>query len=458
MVLSGASPLVSQHDRSHPEWVPSGDRLRYVVDDSEVAKLVFEGISALVDLTGELAAGLVIDSVANLVDALLDLIAVLAGLILDVVLVVADGVLGLIEESHVISFREFPPLGDDSVKATQGLVHFCEFFRFTRCCEDVVTVRKDNYVSLPVICFIGPTASGKSRLAVRVCRRLNADEHPAEIINTDSMVVYRGMDIGTATPTLCEQRTVVHHLVSILDVTEPSSVVLMQTLARDAVEDCLSRGAIPILVGGSALYTKAIIDEMSIPPTDSEVRARWQERLDAEGSQALHDELARRDPKAAKLILPGNGRRIVRALEVIDLTGSFTATIPDGTFHWPHTVQIGLKLPREDIDRRIADRVDQMWADGFVDEVRSLVDVGLREGLTASRALGYRQVLEYLDGDYDEDEARRRTVIGTRRFARKQLMWYRRDDRIEWFNALAPNLDDQVVTRVLTSLSLDEED
>ena len=385
-------------------------------------------------------------------------------------------------------------------------------------------MRKNEYVNLPVICLVGPTASGKSGLAVRVCRRLYVDEHPAEIINTDSMVVYRGMDIGTATPTLreqrtvvhhlvsildvtvpsslvlmqtlardavedClsrgvipeiintdsmvvyrgmdigtatptlrEQRTVVHHLVSILDVTVPSSLVLMQTLARDAVEDCLSRGVIPVLVGGSALYTKAIIDEMSIPPTDPEVRARWQEKLDAEGPRVLHDELARRDPKAAESILPGNGRRIVRALEVIDLTGSFTATIPDGTLHWPKTVQMGLELSRKDIDQRIADRVDQMWAYGFVDEVRSLANVGLREGLTASRALGYRQVLEYLNGDYDEDEARRRTIIGTRRFARKQLMWYRRDDRIEWFNALAPDLDDRVVARVLTALTTDEED
>ena len=319
-------------------------------------------------------------------------------------------------------------------------------------------MRKNEYVNLPVICLVRPTASGKSGLAVRVCRRLYVDEHPAEIINTDSMVVYRGMDIGTATPTLREQRTVVHHLVSILDVTVPSSLVLMQTLARDAVEDCLSRGVIPVLVGGSALYTKAIIDEMSIPPTDPEVRARWQEKLDAEGPRVLHDELARRDPKAAESILPGNGRRIVRALEVIDLTGSFTATIPDGALHWPKTVQMGLELSRKDIDQRIADRVDQMWAYGFVDEVRSLANVGLREGLTASRALGYRQVLEYLNGDYDEDEARRRTIIGTRRFARKQLMWYRRDDRIEWFNALAPDLDDRVVARVLTALTTDEED
>ena len=244
------------------------------MDDSEVAKLVFEGVLALVDLIGELAAGLVVDSGASLVDALLDLIAVLAGLILDVVLVVADGVLGLIEESHVISFREFSPLGDDSCKATHGIVHPCEVFRSTRCCKDVATVRKNEYVNLPVICLVGPTASGKSGLAVRVCRRLYVDEHPAEIINTDSMVVYRGMDIGTATPTLREQRTVVHHLVSILDVTVPSSLVLMQTLARDAVEDCLSRGVIPVLVGGSALYTKAIIDEMSIPRTHTEVRAR----------------------------------------------------------------------------------------------------------------------------------------------------------------------------------------
>ncbi|WP_326833448.1 tRNA (adenosine(37)-N6)-dimethylallyltransferase MiaA [Cutibacterium porci] len=291
-----------------------------------------------------------------------------------------------------------------------------------------------------------------------MCRRLCAGGHPAEIINTDSMVVYRGMDIGTATPSLSEQQAVVHHLVSILDVTEPSSIVLMQTLARDAAEDCLSRGVVPVLVGGSALYTKAIIDEMSVPPTDPQVRARWQHKLDVEGPQALHDELARRDPQAATSILPGNGRRLVRALEVIDLTGSFTATIPDGASHWPNTVHIGLALPREDMDQRIADRVDQMWADGFVDEVRSLIDVGLREGRTASRALGYRQVLEYLDGEYDEEEARRRTVIGTRRFARKQLMWYRRDNRIEWFDALAADLDDQVVARVLTGISIGEED
>ncbi|MDO4411834.1 tRNA (adenosine(37)-N6)-dimethylallyltransferase MiaA [Cutibacterium sp.] len=319
-------------------------------------------------------------------------------------------------------------------------------------------MRNDKDVNLPVMCFLGPTASGKSGLAVRVCLRLARDGHPAEIINTDSMVVYRGMDIGTATPTVSEQRAVKHHLVSILDVTEPSSIVLIQTLARAATEDCLSRGVIPVLVGGSALYTKAIIDEMTVPPTDPKVRAKWQERLNTEGPEALHEELARRDPKAATSILPRNGRRIVRALEVVELTGSFTATIPDGTFHWPNTVQIGLELPREDMDRRIADRVDQMWQEGLVDEVRALADDGLRDGLTASRALGYRQVLEFLDGEYDEDEARRRTVSGTRRFARKQLMWYRRDDRIEWFNALDSDLDDKVVARVLTALSADKED
>ena len=338
------------------------------------------------------------------------------------------------------------------------MVHSCEVFRSTRWPRNVVAVRKDERVSLPVMCLLGPTASGKSGLAVRVCSRLGREGRPAEIVNTDSMVVYRGMDIGTATPTLSEQRAVRHHVVSILDVTESSSIVLMQKLAREATEECLSRGVVPVLVGGSALYTKAVVDEMTIPPTDPTVRAKWQKRLKAEGPEALHRELARRDSKAAESILPGNGRRIVRALEVIDLTGSFTATIPDGTSHWPDTVHIGLELPREDMDRRIADRVDQMWENGLVDEVRALVDVGLRDGLTASRALGYRQVLEFLDGEYDEEEARRRTVTGTRRFARKQLMWYRRDDRIEWFNALDPDLDDKVVARVLTALSTDEED
>ncbi|MGK2308690.1 tRNA (adenosine(37)-N6)-dimethylallyltransferase MiaA [Cutibacterium sp. V947] len=293
---------------------------------------------------------------------------------------------------------------------------------------------------------------------MRVCSRLGRGGHPAEIINTDSMVVYRGMNIGTATPTLAQQRAVKHHLVSILDVTDPCSIVLMQKLARDETEECVSRGVIPVLVGGSALYTKAVIDEMIVPPTNPKVRAKWQERLDAEGPKALHEELARRDPRTARSILPGNGRRIVRALEVIELTGSFTATLPDGIFHWPNTVQIGLELPREDMDRRIAKRVDQMWDEGLVDEVRALADAGLREGRTASRALGYRQVLGFLDGDYDEAEARRRTVTRTRRFARKQLMWYRRDDRVEWFDALDPDLDDKVVARVLTALSTGEED
>lgn len=313
-------------------------------------------------------------------------------------------------------------------------------------------------MDLPVICLVGPTASGKSGLAVRVCDRLSRPGvlswtgGGAEIVNADSMVVYRGMDVGTATPTRAEQELVPHHLVSVLDVTEPSSVVLVQTLARCAVEDCLSRDVVPLVVGGSALYTKAVIDEMVVPPTDPSVRARWEAELERVGPHALHEELARRDPRVAAAILPGNGRRIVRALEVVELTGSFTATIPEPTYHWPHTVQIGLDLPREVLDARIAERVDRMWRDGLVDEVRQLADHGLREARTASRALGYRQVLEFLDGQYDEEEAKRRTVTGTRRFARKQLMWYRRDDRIRWFDALADDLDDQVLEAVLDAM------
>ncbi|ALN16976.1 tRNA dimethylallyltransferase [Acidipropionibacterium acidipropionici] len=258
------------------------------------------------------------------------------------------------------------------------------------------------------------------------------------------MLVYRGMDIGTAKPGPDELARVPHHLVDVLDITTTSSVALVQTMARHAIEDCRERDVLPLVVGGSALYSRAVLDELDIPPTDPAVRARLEADLEELGSRALHDRLAERDPRAAASILPGNGRRIVRALEVVELTGSFSATMPQGRFHIPGTVEIGLNLSRDDLDRRIAERVDRMWRDGLVDEVRRLAGRGLRQGRTASRALGYRQVLQYLDGMIDEDRARLDTVVRTRRFARKQLMWYRRDPRIRWFDALSPRLVEQV--------------
>lgn len=289
--------------------------------------------------------------------------------------------------------------------------------------------------TVPVMVIVGPTASGKSSLAIQVAQLFAAQGRPAEIVNADSMLVYRGMDIGTAKPSREELDLVPHHLVDIMDVTQTATVAEFQALARTAIAGLRARGVIPIVVGGSSLYIRAIIDQFDFPGTDPELRARWQAECDRVGPERLHAVLAQRNPQAAAGILPGNGRRIVRALEVMDLTGDYRATLPAHEYALDQVHQYGLRLDREEMDRRIADRVDQMWADGLVDEVRHLVDLGLREGLTASRGLGYQQVLDFLAGRHDEQTARQLTIDGTRRFARKQLGWFRRDPRITWLEA-----------------------
>lgn len=300
-----------------------------------------------------------------------------------------------------------------------------------------------------ILAVNGPTASGKSSLAVEVALRLAARARPAEVVNADSMLVYRGMDIGTAKPTHDERRGVRHHLVDILDVTQTASVADFQAMARAAIADCHARGVVPVVVGGSALYLRAILDVFDFPGTDADVRLRWEAELARMGPEALHAELARRAPAAAAGILPGNGRRVVRALEVLELTGAVTPTLPTWTYALPGVVQWGLELPRDAMDSRIDARVDAMWADGLVAEVRGLVARGLREGRTASKALGYRQVLQFLDGELTEGEAREATKRATRRFARKQLSWFRRDDRIAWRPAGAQGLAAEVAASVV---------
>lgn len=292
---------------------------------------------------------------------------------------------------------------------------------------------------LPVPVLVGPTASGKSSLAVQLAHHLIDSGHPAEIVNADSMLVYRGMDIGTAKPSRADREGIEHHLIDIMDVSETASVAEFQQRARSVIEGCRERGVIPIVVGGSVLYTRAVIDQFDFPGTDPKVRARWEAELERVGPQTLHAELAKREPAAAQHVLPGNGRRIVRALEVIELTGSFVAHLPKLKYALSGVVQIGLDLDRADLDERIETRVDQMWEAGLVNEVRRLIPQGLREGRTASLALGYRQVLAFLAGECTEEEARAETVTQTRRFARKQLGWYRRDHRIRWVPALAPD-------------------
>jgi len=280
---------------------------------------------------------------------------------------------------------------------------------------------------MSVIAVVGPTAVGKSALAVELALAIGA-----EIVSADSMQVYVGMDIGTAKPTLAEQRGVPHHMIDVWQPDEDVSVVAFRDRARRAVREVQARGAHVLLVGGSWLYVQAVLDELDFPGTDPLVRARLEEELVALGPQALHARLAEADPRAAEAILPSNGRRVVRALEVVELTGSFAARLPEPV-PWASATWIGLVTNRISLDARITERVDRMWHDGLIDEVRALRARGM--GRTARGALGYRQVLEALEGDGDLDTARRATVDGTRRFARRQERRFRQDPRIAWVSA-----------------------
>jgi len=297
----------------------------------------------------------------------------------------------------------------------------------------------------PVIAVVGPTAVGKSELSLTLARTLDG-----EVVNADSMQLYAGMDIGTAKLTAAERAGTAHHLLDIWPVTMTASVSEYQRLARAAIDDIRSRGRTPILVGGSGLYVRAAIDNLQFPATDAQLRASLEDELARVGPRVLHDRLAGLDPVAAAAILPGNGRRIVRALEVIELSGQpFSATLPD--FEPVYSViQLGVSMPRPELDGRIADRVARMWERGLVDEVRRLEGQGLREGRTASRALGYAQVLGFLDGLCTEEEAASQTVLATRRFVRRQESWFRRDPRIQWLEA-GPDLGSRALSFVGSS-------
>lgn len=286
-----------------------------------------------------------------------------------------------------------------------------------------------------VLAIVGPTASGKSALAVAVAHVLrDVSGIDAEIVGTDSMQVYVGMDIGTATPTSAEQGGVRHHLLDVWPPSHAVSVAEFQAAARAAIDDVLARGAVPIVVGGSGLYVSAVLDDLRFPGTDPAVRARLEADLDREGTAAMHARLAEVDPAAAAAILPTNGRRVVRALEVVEITGQpFVATLPDPVEVYA-TRRFGLAVPRPVLDARIVARVDAMWAAGFVDEVRRLAADGLAQTPTAARALGYQQILAYLDGEISEEQARQQTIDATRRFARRQQRWFARDLRIAWLD------------------------
>ncbi|MCX6400787.1 MAG: tRNA (adenosine(37)-N6)-dimethylallyltransferase MiaA [Propionibacteriales bacterium] len=280
---------------------------------------------------------------------------------------------------------------------------------------------------IPVVALVGPTASGKTALSLDLAVALHG-----EVVNTDAMQVYRGMDIGTAKLPLAERRGIPHHLLDTLSVRDAATVSDFQVWARTAIAELRSRSVTPVLVGGSGLYTRVILDQFEFPGTDVEVRERLEAELEATGTAALSARLHALDPVAAARI-GENGRRVVRALEVIELTGEpYSARLPVQEYADPHTVQIGVSIDPVVLEERIRQRVQDMFDEGFVAEVEGLLAEGLAEGRTARVAIGYRQVLAALAGEMTLEEAQERTFVATRKFSRKQMAWWRADPRITW--------------------------
>ena len=284
-------------------------------------------------------------------------------------------------------------------------------------------------MTLPLIIICGATATGKSDLALEVAEKYNG-----EIINADSMQLYRGMDIGTAKLSLGERRNIPHHLLDILTVDQDASVASYQTLARSAIDDIHSRGKVAIVVGGTGLYIKSVIDEMNFPETDPALRKRLESEAELLGAAELYSRLRLLDPEAAAAIEPANTRRIIRALEVIEVTGEpYSANLPsDTSVRYPDALHIGLAMERSTLAPRIEARVLRMFERGLVQEVRALIDEGLLHGATAQRAIGYAQVISRLNGEISESQAIEETIVATRQYVRRQETWFKRDQRIQW--------------------------
>ncbi len=304
------------------------------------------------------------------------------------------------------------------------------------------------------VAVIGPTATGKSDLALELAQRLDG-----EIVNIDAMQLYRGMDIGTAKLSLAERRGIPHHQLDILEVTETATVASYQSSARADVEAIMARGRLPVIVGGSMMYVQALLDDWDFPATDPSVRAKWEALLEQGGVEAVHAALRSADPVAADTILPTDGRRMVRALEVVELTGRpFAASQPSiGEPRWGALV-LGVDRDTAELDARIEARTARMFEQGLVEEVRGLLDRGLRAGRTARRAIGYAQVLAYLDNEYDLRHAQERTLIGTRRYVRRQRSWFRRDPRVRWLDGADPRLVDAALERVRAHATGDDQE
>ena len=299
-------------------------------------------------------------------------------------------------------------------------------------------------MTLPVIAVIGPTGTGKSDLSIALAQELGG-----EIVNADALQFYRGMDIGTAKLPFEERGGIPHHLLDIMDVREEASVAQFQSAARELFEQIRDRGTVPILVGGSGLYVRAALDEIDFPPTDPAVRERLEAELNTKGPGILAARLAEVDPVSAARNL--DERRMIRALEVWEISGKpFSSYMPERAYHVP-AIQIGLNIDRALLHDRLEARVSRMQEQGLLDEVRRLDSQGLRDGKTASRAIGYSQFLAVLDGTMKEKEAAEKTVIATRQFARRQVTWFNADDRVQWFNPLEPGLVPAVLERLGTT-------
>ena len=300
-------------------------------------------------------------------------------------------------------------------------------------------------MSINLIAVVGPTGTGKSDLGLRIAEEIISHGGKAEIVNTDSMQFYRGMDIGTAKLSIAERRGVQHHMLDVLDIKDESTAAEYQAQVRPLISDLQSRGVTPILVGGSMLYIAAALNTFEFPERDESIRAELEADLEKFGSHTLHRRLAELDPLAASRIDPENGRRVVRALEIVTITGEpFAAALPEKTESWQPVLEIGLNSDRAHLVERLAIRVEKMWQQGIVAEAESLIPAGIREGKTSSRAIGYAQALAQLDGVCTEEEAIAATTQLTQRYARRQMSWFRRDERIYWQDYQDPNLVDNV--------------
>ena len=300
-----------------------------------------------------------------------------------------------------------------------------------------------------LLAVVGPTGSGKSSLSLEIVERLKNQGLTGEIVNADSMQFYKGMDVGTAKLSLSERRSVPHHLLDWLEITDESTAAQYQPLARAAIEDIQTRGSLPILVGGSMLYLAAVLNTFEFPARDEELRSKLEADLERVGSVALHKKLADMDSVAASRVDPKNGRRVVRAIEIVMTTGKpFSASLPETFESWQPVLQLGLNSERADLVSRINTRSQMMFDNGLITEVEGLIPKGIRNGKTSSRAIGYAQALQVIDGIATESQAVEETALLTSRYARRQMSWFRRDDRITWLDYPDPRLADTAMELV----------